>query len=88
MALQFEWDAEKAAENLKTHGITFEEALTVFADPLSSTIPDPDHSVGEKRFLMVGRSVQGQTLVFSHTEQGERIRIISGRDVHGGRAYV
>jgi uncharacterized DUF497 family protein len=79
MGLTFEWDSDKAAQNLKKHGVSFEEASTVFADPLSLTIPDPLHSEVEDRFVMNGLSHRGRQLVVVYTERGERIRIISAR---------
>jgi len=84
MGLRFTWDGGKAAANLKRHGVSFEEATTVFADPLSSTISDPDHSATEKRFLDLGISHQGRLLVVSYTERGDRIRIISARLASSG----
>jgi uncharacterized DUF497 family protein len=77
--VNFTWDPKKAAENLKKHGVDFREAATVFDDPLSTTFPDPDHSAGERRFLIVGNSAPGRILVVSHTESGDTIRIISAR---------
>ena len=77
--MEFEWDPAKAAENLEKHGVSFEEATTVFADDLSLTASDPDHSAGEHRFLIFGQAVSGQHLVASFTERGDRIRIISAR---------
>lgn len=74
-----EWDREKAARNLRKHGISFEEAATVLADPLSVTLPDPDHSQEEQRFLLLGRSSSGRLLIVAHGEEGERVRIISAR---------
>jgi len=74
-----EWDAGKARVNLQKHGVGFEEAATVFGDPLSSTISDPLHSAGEHRFIMVGFSKQGRVIVVAHAERGGRIRIISAR---------
>lgn len=79
MSLVFEWDPAKAEVNLRKHGVAFEEAVTVFADPLSVTIGDPLHSAGEHRFIIVGRSQQGNILVVAHTERGEHIRLISAR---------
>ena len=79
MALGFLWDARKAAVNERKHGIGFPEATTVFDDPLSVTIPDPAHSVGEQRFLLLGTSRQQRLLVVAHSESGESIRIISAR---------
>ncbi|PYV36453.1 MAG: hypothetical protein DMG06_30735 [Acidobacteria bacterium] len=79
MGLRFEWDGSKAAANLKKHGVSFEEATTVFSDPLSLTISDPDHSASEARFLDLGMSHQSRFLVVSYTERGDDIRIISAR---------
>lgn len=79
MGLLFEWDPNKARLNIKKHGISFDEASTAFRDPLSQTIDDPLHSEDEKRFVLIGRSIQGQLLVIVHTERGDRIRIISAR---------
>jgi uncharacterized DUF497 family protein len=79
MALEFEWDPEKAQANQKKHGVSFDEASSAFADPLSVTIRDPDDSVGEERMLLLGRSRTGTLLVVSHTERGGRIRLISAR---------
>ena len=79
MGLRFEWDGEKALANLRKHGVPFEEATTVFADPLSLTIADPDHSNDETRFLDLGLSHQRRLLVVSYTERGNEIRIISAR---------
>jgi len=79
MALNFEWDANKAKSNLRKHGISFEEACTVFGDQRSLTIPDPVHSETENRFITVGTSHRGKFLVVVHTEKGDNIRIISAR---------
>ena len=79
MKLDFEWDFDKAKSNLSKHHITFEEAATVFADPLSMTFPEPDHSHGEARFVLIGKSFEGNILVIAHTERGKKIRIISAR---------
>ncbi len=79
MALSFEWDPRKAAANLRKHGIGFPEAATAFGDPRSLTIPDPDHSAGEERFLLLGRSQAGRLVVVAHTERGANIRLISAR---------
>lgn len=79
MGLEFEWDPHKAAANLGKHGVAFEEAVTAFADPHSITIPDPDHSMGEDRFVLIGRSAVQRLLVVVHLERGERIRLISAR---------
>lgn len=77
--MQFEWDPEKAKRNLRKHGVSFDEAVTVFYDPLSATFNDPDHSVGERRFITVGYSAHGKLLAVSHTARGKTIRIISAR---------
>jgi uncharacterized protein len=79
MALNFEWDANKAKSNLGKHGISFGEASTVFGDPRSLTIPDPTHSELENRFITIGTSHRGKLLVVVHTERGDNIRIISAR---------
>jgi len=78
--MEFEWNPGKAARNLKDHKITFEEAATVFGDPLSLTLPDPDHSNDESRFITVGNSIDGKLLLVSHTDRDEKIRIISARE--------
>jgi uncharacterized protein len=77
--MQFEWDEAKSAENLRKHGVSFEEAETVFADPLSKTLPDPTHSAGEERFLKIGYSRLGRLLVVSYTERADKTRVISAR---------
>jgi len=79
MALVFEWDPAKAKLNLKQHGFSFEEAVTVFQDPLSITIADPYHSASEARFLDIGMTHHHKLLVVSYTERQGRIRIISAR---------
>jgi uncharacterized DUF497 family protein len=70
---------EGSEANLRKHGVSFEEASTAFDDPLSVTIPDPDHSEHEDRMLLLGRSIAGTLLVVGHTERGERIRLINAR---------
>jgi uncharacterized DUF497 family protein len=77
--LKFEWDDTKARANLAKHGVSFEEATSVFGDPLALTFPDPDHSVDEKRWLTFGVSQIDRLLVVAHTERGRSIRIISAR---------
>jgi uncharacterized DUF497 family protein len=79
MALEFEWDPAKAEANLKDHGVSFDEATTVFRDTLSITITDPDHSDSEDRFIDIGMSHRMQLLVVSYTERQDKIRIISAR---------
>ena len=68
MALTFEWDQKKASSNLRKHGVSFKEAATAFGDPLSLTIPDPDHSIGEDRFVLIGESQKERLLAVAHTE--------------------
>jgi uncharacterized protein len=77
--VKFEWDREKEKRNIRNQAIAFDEAVTVFYDPLSATFHDQDHSITEDRFITVGYSPQGHLLVVSHTERGETIRIISAR---------
>jgi uncharacterized DUF497 family protein len=77
--VRFEWDASKAAKNLRKHSISFSEASTVFYDPLAVTGSDPDHSETEERLVTFGMSSDGQLLVVSHLERGETIRIVSAR---------
>lgn len=77
--MTFTWDPKKAEENLKAHGVDFREAATLFDDPLSTTFPDPDHAVGERRFLIIGLSALSRILVVSYTETTDSIRIISAR---------
>lgn len=78
MDLEFEWDESKAAGNLKKHKVSFEEAKTVFSDPFSITIDDPEHSADELRFIDIGSSANGTILVVSYTER-RKIRLISAR---------
>ena len=77
--MEFEWDNNKAITNLQKHGISFSEAATAFGDPLSTTFPDPDHSINERRFITIGLSTGGKIIILSHTDRGDRIRIISAR---------
>jgi len=79
MPLSFEWDEHKAKSNLTKHGVSFEEASTVFSDPLSLTIPDPAHSQVEDRFIILGQSHRQELLVVVHAERGDHIRVISAR---------
>lgn len=78
--MRFDWDKQKAASNLAKHKVSFEEAATVFGDPLSDTFDDPDHSAEERRFLIIGHSERGKLLFVSHTDSGENVRIISARE--------
>jgi len=77
--LRFVWDREKAAANLRKHAVSFDDAATAFGDPLSIAITDPEHSVGEERWLLLGQSATGRLLVVAHTEHRDEIRIISAR---------
>jgi uncharacterized DUF497 family protein len=75
----FEWDSQKAEANLKKHGVSFEEAESVFSDPLSLTVSDPLHSEKENRFIITGFSDKQRQLVVVHTDRNDKIRIISAR---------
>lgn len=79
MAMPFEWDEEKAEVNLNKHRAGFEEAKSVFGDPSSITVDDPDHSQEEQRFIDIGKSASGKLLVVIYTERGSKTRIISCR---------
>lgn len=79
MALNFEWDARKARANLRKHGVSFDEAGTVFGDPLSIAISDPAHSKEEERWILLGRSGHQRILVVVHVVRGKNIRVISAR---------
>ena len=77
--MEFEWNPDKADINLRKHNISFHEATTVFNDSLSVTFADPDHSIGEERYVIIGVSEFGKLLIVSHTDRENRIRIISAR---------
>jgi len=79
--VEFEWDPKKAAKNLREHRVSFNEAATVFGDLLGTTAPDPDHSLAEDRYITVGMSNRRRLVMVAHTERGERIRIISAREL-------
>ena len=79
--MEFEWDPDKAAANLRKHGVSFDEAVTILADPLSLTVPDPDHSEDEERYITVGLSFKLRLLLVAHTDREMRIRIISAREL-------
>jgi uncharacterized DUF497 family protein len=79
--VEFEWDTQKADENFKKHGVEFIEAAAVFADPLSITVADPDHSERENRFITVGYSNRFRPLLVSYTDNGDQVRIISARQL-------
>lgn len=76
----FEWDENKANKNISKHGVSFDEASTVFDDSLYVDFYDPDHSEDEERYLIIGRSDRGRLLIVSYTERGKCIRIISARE--------
>lgn len=77
--MNFEWDARKAAANLRKHGVSFFEAVEVFHDDFASTVPNPDHSEDEFRYLAFGVTLASRYLVVSYTERGDTLRIISAR---------
>ena len=79
--MEFEWDQKKGDINLRQHGVSFQEATTVFGDTLSITVFDIEHSLEETRYIVVGRSHRDRLLIVSHTERGDRIRIISARNL-------
>ena len=78
--MEFEWNRDKAEANLSKHGISFDEAKTVFDDPLYIDFYDPDHSDEEERYIIVGQSQQHRLLIVAYTERGGRIRLISARE--------
>lgn len=77
--MEFEWDLNKETYNLEKHNVSFQEASTVFGDPLSLTFPDPDHSQDETRYITIGESTYRRLLIVSHTDRWQRVRIISAR---------
>jgi uncharacterized protein len=88
--MRFEWDAGKAEDNLRKHGVAFDEATTAFGDPLAATIGDPDHSTREERLVTMGMSTSGRLLVVCHTEEEDDVfRLISAREAtaHERRRY-
>ena len=85
MSLTFEWDSKKAESNLEKHGVSFEEAATAFGDTLSVTIPDPVHSEGERRFVLIGMTATQRLVVVAHTERGDNIRIVNARSCDAER---
>jgi uncharacterized DUF497 family protein len=85
----YEWDTDKAAHNKRRHRVSFDEAKTVFSDPLAETFDDPDHSADERRFITIGASSQQRMLFVAHTDRGEdRVRIISARDATRGETHA
>ena len=79
MSYEFEWDPAKAEQNLRKHGVSFEEASTVFGDPLNLLMMDPDHSEGEQRYLLLGLSTQRRLLVVAFAERPPRTQLVSAR---------
>jgi uncharacterized DUF497 family protein len=79
MQSQYEWDEDKARANLRKHQVSFQEGATVFNDQFVATLPDPDHSYDEQRYIAIGCSVRGRVLVVIFTERGDKIRLISCR---------
>lgn len=79
MSLKFEWDRKKAASNLSKHGVSFEGALTAFADPLARIFDDEDHSIEEQREIIIGHSVKERLLVVCFAARGGSVRIFSAR---------
>jgi hypothetical protein len=79
--MEFEWDPRKAETNLRKHGVSFTEAGTIFGDELAVTVPDPDHSDNEDRYITIGWSDGRRLLIVSHTDRRDRIRIISAREL-------
>ena len=86
--MQFEWDPEKDQRNQAKHGISFEEASTVFGDLFALTIDDPDHSVEESRFLTTGYSSSQRLIIVAHTDLDDRIRLINAREVTTAERHV
>ena len=78
--MPFKWDATKSASNLARHGVSFEDASTVFGDLLATTIPDPEHSADEERFLTTGLASRQRIVIVWHTDRGEVVRIIGARE--------
>jgi uncharacterized DUF497 family protein len=79
--MEFEWDQTKAEANVSKHAVSFDEAKTVFDDPLYVDFYNPDHSLNEQRYIIIGESEQGRLLMVSYTEIGDTIRIISSREL-------
>ena len=79
--MNFEWNPRKAEVNLRKHRVSFAEATTVFGDDLAFTVPDPDHSIGEDRYITIGWSNRRRLLMVAHADRGNRIRIISAREL-------
>ncbi len=78
--MKFEWDQDKAASNLSNHGVSFDEAKTVFNDPLYVDFFDPDHSYNEHRYIIIGQSIANRLILVAYTEREDAIRLISARE--------
>ena len=87
--MKFDWDPKKEHANIRKHGVSFQEATTVFGDSLAGTIADPDHSHGESRYITIGHSTNNRLIVVSHTEEGDNFRILSAREAtaHERKTY-
>lgn len=86
--MEFEWDNKKASKNLKKHDVSFQEAASVFGDPLAITFDDPDHSIDEHRLLTFGTTRTGKTVIVSHTQRDGAIRIISARPMEKHEKFI
>ena len=82
--MKFEWDSQKAEANRRKHGVSFDEAASVFLDPLAVSGPDPDHSIGENRFITFGHSSIGRLIAVHHTHRPGTIRLFSARRMTRG----
>ncbi len=86
--MEFTWNSKKADANLRKHGVSFEEAASVFEDSLATVYGDPDHSLAERRHLMIGKSRRGRLLHIAFADRGERIRLINARKVTKRERYL
>ncbi|MGH8225051.1 MAG: BrnT family toxin [Gammaproteobacteria bacterium] len=86
--MRFEWDPTKARDNLRKHGVSFEEACSIFYDSLAATGADPDHSRSEGRWITFGMSSQNRLLVVAHAERADAIRIISARTATRSERHI
>lgn len=86
--MKIEWDPKKARANLRKHKVSFEEAATALQDPMAATGPDPDHSIGEERYITFAVSAAGRLLVIAHSDDGDNIRIISARTASKGERKI
>jgi hypothetical protein len=86
--VRFEWDERKARQNVRKHGVSFEEASSVFFDPLSVTGDDPDHAIEERRWVIFGLSSSRRLLIVAFAEREDSIRIVSAREMTAGERYI